>query len=210
MNNLQKRFSSIITIIVIFAISAFAVKDGSMKAATSQSSKLANNSVKAVKKHIITPKKARNFLNDLDMPTRDYLKMGLVGDYGQYEADSDNLILESRDPNRFINNLSYSVLGDKNVAKAVELNLNVNDLTYKAKAVDELIKHSDYLLYKVTGKHLTPQMKKVIQSKTPGEWVIDGYKVKLKKELFPDEKEIEGVESTSDHGAFSLTFLIEL
>ena len=210
MTNLQKMFTTIIIMIVIGAIAGFIIKEGSMKAVSSQNSKVAANSVKTIKKHTITPNHARNFLNDLDMPTRDYENVEASGNYGKYEADSDNFILETRDPDRFLNNLSYSVLGDKNVAKAVELNLNVNDMSFSSNAVGEFIKYSDYLMYKATGKHLTPQMKEAMQAKTSTEWVIDGYKIKLKKEIFPDEEIIKGEESTSDHGAFSLQFLIEL
>lgn len=210
MINLQKSFAALIVMVAIVAISLFAVKEGPMKAASSQSPKLADNSVKAVKKRIIPPNQARNFLNDLDMPTRDYEDMGTLDHYGQYEADSDRLILETRDTDRFSNNLSYSVFGDKSVAKAVELYLNVNDISFSSNAVGELIKYSDNLIYKITGKHLTPEIKKAMLAKNKGQWVINGYKIKLEKEIFPDEKPIKGIESTSDHGAFSLNFIIEL
>lgn len=210
MDNLKK-WSSIITIIAISIVTTFfvfktkAVNTGSLKASNS-----VQTSVKEVKKNIVTPYQARNFLNDLDMPTRDYEKMEERGAYGQYEADSDNFILETRDPDRFINNLSYSVFGDKSAAKVVELDLNVNDMSFSSNAVSELLKYSDYLMYKATGKHLTPQVKKAMQAKTSGEWVVDGYKIKLRKETFPEEEVIKGEEPTSDPGAFSLTFLIEL
>lgn len=166
--------------------------------------------IKAAKKRIITPNQARNFLNDLDMPTRPYSDMWGANKYGKYEADSDNFILESRDVNRYKNNLSYSVLGTKFAAKAVELNLNVNDMSFKKNAVGELIKYSDVLIYKVTGKHLTPEIKKAMQTQTSGEWLVNGYKIKLTAYIAPDEKVIKGEEPTSDHGAFSLMFLIEL
>ncbi len=210
MTNLQKKFTTLIIIIVIVAAAIFALNAGPIKVAALKSFKSANNLVKAVKKRIITPNQACNFLNDLDMPTRDYENTDMPGHWGKYEADSDKFILETRDPDRFLNNLSYSVFGDKYVAKAVELDLNVNDISFSSNAVGEFIKYSDYLMYKVTGKHLTPQMKKAMQAKTFGEWVIDGYKIKLKKETFPEEKPIKGVESTSDYGAFSLSFIIEL
>ncbi len=203
MKDLQKKFTIFAVMIFIVAVSVFVVNDGTEKTASSQSPKSANNSVKSVKKRVITPNRARSFLNDLDMPTRDYLKMGLVGDYGQYEADSDNLILETRDPDRFMNSLSYSVFGDKHAAKAVEIDLGVNDMSFSSNAVGEFIKYSDHLMYKVTNKHLTPQIKKAMQSKTSGEWVVDGYEIKLKKEIFPEDE-------TSDQGAFSLSFIIEL
>lgn len=210
MNNLRKRYQTLVLMAVILAIAVFVVRTESVNAASLQSPKSTNTGVKAVRKHIITPNQARNFLNDLDMPTRDYEKTGGLGHYGKYEADSDKFILETRSPNRFLNNLSYSVFGDKYIARAVELDLNVNDVSFSSNAIGELIKYSDYLMYKVTDKHLTPQIKKSIQTKTPGEWLVNGYKIKLMKEIFPDEELIKGVEPTSDHGAFSLTFLIEL
>lgn len=165
---------------------------------------------KAAKKLIITPNQARNFLNGIDIPTRDYLYTAGSGDWGSYEADSDSLMLETRDPDRFLNNLTYSVIGDKQAAKVVELILNVNDMSFSSNSVDELIKYSDYLMYKVTGEHLTPQIKKAMQAKTSGEWMVNCYKIKLTKEIFTEDEVIEGEEPTSDHGAFSLTFLIEL
>lgn len=197
MNELRKRFKVLAVVAIVISITAF-ILSGKQVAMASY------------KKTIVTPSRACNFLNDLDMPTRDYEKMGTHGTYGQYEADSDEFILETRDPDRFLNNLSYSVFGDKYVAKAVELYLNVNDVSFSSNAVNELIKYSDYLIYKVTGKHITPQIKKAMQTKISGEWIVEGYKIKLKKETLPHEKPIKGVESTSDHGAFSLIFLIEL
>lgn len=210
MNNLRKRYKVIMLMIFIMATFIFVAREESVSAASLQNSKSANISAKTAKKGLIPPRQARNFLNDLDMPTRDYVNTWGPNSYGKYEADSDRLILETRDPNRYLNNLSYSVFGDKYVAKAVELDLNVNDISFSSNAVGELIKYSDYLMYKVTGKHLTPQIKKAIQTKTSGEWVVNGYKIKLKEATFPDEKIVKGVEPTSDHGAFSLTFLIEL
>lgn len=208
MIDLQKRYKALTVMAVIMAF--FVVGADSTSAASLQSSKPTNNSVKAVRKHIITPNQARNFLNDLDMPTRDYSNIGEANKYGKYEADSYSLKLETRDFNRYQNNISYSVFGDKFIAKAVELDLAVNDLSFSSNAIKEFTKYSDRLTYKVTGKNLTPQIKKAIQTKTNGQWIINGYKIKLTKEIFPDEKIIKGVEPTSDHGAFSLTFLIEL
>lgn len=210
MNNLQKKGKTLTLIAVIAVLAILTIQTESVNAASLQPSKSSNTSIKKVRKRIITPNKARNFLNDLDMPTRDYVNTWGPNKYGKYEADSDSFILESRDINRYKNNLSYSVFGDKYVAKAAELDLNVNDLSYKASAIAELIKYSDSLMYKVTGKKLTPEMKKAIQKQTNGEWVVNGYKITLKKDTFPDEKIIKGIESTSDHGAFSLTFLIDL
>lgn len=210
MNNFQKSFSVLAIMLCVAMATVFVVQAESVKASSLQNSKPANNSLKVVRKHIITPNQARNFLNDLDMPTRDYEKTEETSIYGKYEADSDRFMLETRDSNRFLNNLSYSVFGDKYVAKAVELDLNVNDLSYKSNAVGTLIKYSDALMIKVMGKHLTPEIKKAMQTKTNKEWIIDGYKIKVKSEIFPDEKVIKGLEPTSDHGAFSLSFLIEL
>lgn len=210
MNNLRKSYKALAVMVVIAAAAVFVFRAESVTAASSQTSKANMTSVKTFKKRIITPNQARNFLKDLDMPTRDYENTGDLGHYGKYEARSDYLKLETRDFNRYINNLTYYVRGDKFVAKAVELDLNVNDLSYKANAIGELIKYSEALTVKVTGEKLTPQIKKAIQTKTPGEWVVKGYKIKVTKEIFPDEKIIKGVEPTSDHGAFSLTFLIEL
>lgn len=210
MNNSKKLFGVITIIAISVATTIFVFKTGAVNTNSLQTSKSVKTSVKEVEKRIVTPDQARNFLNDLDMPTRDYEKMETQGAYGQYEADSDGLILETRDPNRFINNLSYSVFGDKSTANAVELDLNVNDISFSSNAVGELIKYSDYLMYKVTDKHLTPQIKKSMQTKTSGEWLVDGYKIKLKKETFPVEEIIKGEEPTSDPGAFSLTFIIEL
>lgn len=210
MNNLGKKYKNIMVMAVIFMGAVFFIWAQKSNATSLQNPKQANPSVKAVRKHTITPNQARNFLNGLDMPTRDYENVGQSGHYGRYEADSDRFILETRDSNRFINNLSYSVFGDKNLARAVELELNVNDISFSSNAVNELIKYSDYLMYKVIAKHLTPEMKTAMYKKVGGEWIINGYKIKLEKEIFPDEKPVKGVESTSDHGAFSLTFLIEL
>lgn len=204
MNTLRKYFK---VLMLMFIIMATVVSLVGINSATAKS---ANTSVKAVRKRIITPNHARNFLNDLDMPTRDYEKTVDSSRYGKYEARSDYLKLETRDFDRYINNLTYYVRGDKFVAKAVELDLNVNDLTYKANAVGEFIKYSNSLMHKVTGKSLTPEMKKAMLTKSSGQWTVQGYNIKFKKEIFPDEKPIKGVESTSDHGAFSLTFLIEL
>lgn len=64
-------------------------------------------------------------------------------------------------------------------------------MSFSSKAVEELIKYSDYLMYKVTGKYLTTQMKKSMQTKISGEWVVNGYKIKLKKDIFHDEKVIK-------------------
>jgi len=211
MNNLQKRYKALTVIFIIVAATFYVVKSEPVNASASlQSSKANTTSVKTVKKHIITPNQARNFLNDLDMPTRDYVDSWGPNKYGKYEACSDNFILETRDINRYKNNLSYSIFGNKFVAKAVELDLNVNDVSFSSNAVGELIKYSDDLMYKVTGKHLTPQIKKAMQTKTSGEWLVNGYKIKLTKEIFPAEKIIKGIEPTSDYGSFSLTFLIEL
>lgn len=210
MDNLPKMYKILTVIAVVVAVAVFIVKTESASAASLQTSKPTNTSVKAVRKRIITPNQARNFLNDFDMPTRDYEMTGEVGYYGKYEARSDYLLLETRDPNRYINNLTYYVSGDKFVAKAVELELNVNDLSYKANAIAALIKYSNGLIYKVTGEKLTPEIKRAIQTQTNGNWTINGYKIKLAKELFPDERIVKGVEPSSDHGAFSLTFLIEL
>lgn len=210
MNNFKKWLNTQTLITVFIVVSIFVYGIESTNAASGQKSNPAKTTVKVGKKRIITPNRARNFLNDLDMPTRDYEKTGTVGLYGGYQADSDNFILETRDPDRFLNNLSYSVFGDKNVAKAVELDLNVNDVSFSSNAVGELIKYSDFLMQKITGKHLTPQIKKAMQTKTSGEWLVDGYKIKLKKYTFPPEKLIKGEAPTSDRGAFSLTFLIEL
>lgn len=211
MNNLGKRYKALTVITVIIAMAIFVVKSEPVKAVASlQSSKANTTPIKTVKKRIITPNQARNFLNDLDMPTRDYENIGESGRYGKYEADSDRFILETRDTNRFLNNLSYSVFGDKYVVKALELDLNVNDVSFSSNAVGELIKYSDALMVKVTGEKLTSPIKKAIQTKTNGEWVVNGYKIKLEKEIFPDEKIMKSVESTSDHGAFSLAFIVEL
>lgn len=210
MNNLRK-WHSVLTIMAVLIVTIFFVlRAESANAVSLQKSNSVKVSVKAVKKRIITPNQARNFLKDLDMPTRDYEYTGASSHWGKYEADSDRFILETRDPNRFLNNLSYSVFGDKYIAKAVELNLNVNDISFSSNAINELIKYSDYLMYKVTGKHLTPEIKKAMQTKTSGEWGVNGYRIKLKKDTFPSEKPIKGVEPTSDLGAFALTFLIEL
>lgn len=197
MKDLIKRFKAPTVIAIVISMIIFIVNVEQMTAASN-------------KRHIVTPSRACSFLNDLDMPTRDYENTGKSGHWGKYEADSDKLILDTRDPNRFLNNLSYSVFGDKYTAKAVELDLNVNDISFSSNAINELTKYSDYLMYKVTGKHLTPEIKKAMLKKTEGEWIINGYKIKLKKEIFPDEKPIKGVASTSDHGAFSLMFIIEL
>jgi len=210
MNNLRKEYKNLMAMAVIFVAAVFFIGAQKLNAKPLQNPKSANASVKAVRKQTITPNRARNFLNDLDMPTRDYENIGTSDHYGRYEADSDRFILETRDPNRFLNNLSYSVFGDKYLARAVELDLNVNDISFSSNAVNELIKYSDDLMYKVTGKHLTPEMKKAMQKKNVGEWIINGYKIKLEKEIFPKEKHVKGVESTSDHGAFSLSFIIEL
>lgn len=210
MTKLHKLFSTLLVLIVVVVTAVFVVDSKSTPTETSQSAKLDDNLVKTVKKHVITPNQARNFLNDLDVPTRDYLDTELQGPYGQYQADSDLHILESKTGERNINNISYSVYGDKQVANAVEVILNVNDLSFSSNSVDELIKYSDYLMDKVTGEHLNPQIKKAIQTKTSGEWVVNGYKIKLKKEIFPDEEPIDDEEPISDHGAFSLSFLIEL
>lgn len=210
MNNLRKGHNPLTVIAIIIATIIFVFRTEPVNAGSLQKSNKVNSSVIAVKKRIITPNQARNFLKDLDMPTREYEKIGTDSHYGKYEADSDRVILETRDPNRFLNNLSYSVLGDEYLARAVELDLNVNDISFSSNAVGELTKYSDYLTYKVTGKHLTPEIKRAMQAKTSGEWIINGYKIKLKKYTFPDEKIIKGVEPTSDHGAFSLTFLIEI
>lgn len=207
MDNSRKSFKALTGVIVAAVV--FVVGAQSLNAASSHSPKSADTS-KAIRKRIITPNQARNFLNDLDMPTRPYSKTGETGYYGKYDARSDYLILETRDPNRFINNLTYYVSGDRFVARAVELDLNINDVSYKADAISELIKYSDGLMYKVTGKHLTPEIKKAIQAQTKGQWMINGYKIKLTAYIAPAEKLIKGEEPTSDHGAFSLTFLIEL
>lgn len=197
MNDLRKKFTTLAVITIIVFITAFLLN-------------IKQITMASYKKPILTPSRACNFLNDLDMPTRDYENIGTSGHYGKYEADSDRFILETRDPNRFLNNLSYSVFGDKYLVRAVELDLNVNDISFSSNAISELIKYSDYLMYKVTGKHLTPEMKNAMHKKNRGEWIINGYKIKLAKEIFPDEKPVKGVESTSDHGAFSLMFIIEL
>lgn len=193
----QKRFKTLTVIAVAITMIVFTVNDKQVTAAPH-------------KRHIITPSHACKFLNDLDMPTRKYIKTLNTNGFGKYEADSDNFRLETRDFNRFNNNLSYSVFGDKYVARAVELNLAVNDLSFSSNAVGELIKHADSLMLKVTGAKLTPKIKKAMLAKTAGQWIVNGYKIKLKKEIFPDEKPIKGIESTSDHGAFSLSFIIEL
>lgn len=211
MNNFQK-VSMILAVIVVIAMTAiFVLKNKpELKTAILKNSKIANSLLKAKPKHTIAPNEARNFLIDLDMPTRDYEKTGELGPYGKYEARSDYYNLETRDSNRYINNLTYYVGGDAKVVKAVELDLNVNDLSYKSNAIDELIKYSDALMLKATGKNLTPEIKKAMQTQTPDEWMIAGYKIKLKVEKELDEKVIVGLEPTSDHGAFSLIFLIEL
>ncbi len=210
MNNIRKLLKILNFMMVIVAAAACVIRVESVNAASLQNSKLSNTSANASRKRIITPNQARNFLNDLDMPTRAYVNTWGANSFGKYEADSDKFILETRDPNRYINNLSYSVFGDKYVAKAVELDLNVNDLSFSSNAVNELIKYADSLILKVTGKRLPPEIKKAMLAKTEGQWIINGYKIKLKKEIFSDEKIIKGEEPTSDHGAFSLTFLIEL
>lgn len=197
MKELLKSFKAPTVIAIVISMIIFIVSVEQMTAAPN-------------KRHIVNPSRACSFLNDLDMPTRDYETTGQSGHWGKYEADSDKLILETRDPNRFINNLSYSVFGDKYTAKAVELDLNVNDISFSSNAVNQLIKYSDNLMYKAVGKHLTPEIKKAMLKKNGGEWIINGYKIKLEKEIFPDEKPIKGVASTSDHGAFSLNFIIEL
>lgn len=210
MNILLKRYKALMVMAVIVTAVVLVVKAESASATSLQNPKPANTSVKAARKHIITPNLARNFLNDLDMPTRDYSDTWGANKYGKYQASSDSFKLETRDFNRYQNNISYSVFGDKFIAKAVELDLAVNDLSFSSNAINEFTKYSDKLMYKVTAKNLTPQIKKAIQTKTNGQWVINGYKIKLTKEIFPDEKITKGVEPTSDHGAFSLTFLIEL
>lgn len=207
MNSPLKAFIILIIIVVTLMTAVFVVKKKSGPSATFlQLPK--SVLIKTTKKRIISPNKARGFLNDLDMPTRDYSTMWGANKYGKYEADSDNFILESRDINRYKNNLSYSVLGNKFAAKAVELNLNVNDMSFKKNAIGELIKYSDVLMYKVTGKHLTPEIKKAMQTQTSGQWSVNDYKTKLTAYIAPDEE--VGDEPTSDPGAFSLTFVIEL
>lgn len=210
MNNLRKRFKTPMVMVVIIAAVVFVTVLSPVIGASLQSSKSTNDSVNAVKKHIVTPNQARDFLSDLDMPTRNYEKTGEAGLYGAYSARSDYMVLETRDSNRYINNLTYYVSGDKFLAKVVELELTVNDLSFSSNAIAEFIKYSDGLMHKVTGKKLPPEIKKAIQSKTNGTWVVYGYKIRLVKETFPDEKIAKGEESTSDHGAFSLMFLIEL
>lgn len=208
MNNFKKVFMT--TAVTALTAAVFFVNSKVANAAASQSPKTAASTTKTVKKRIITPSQARNFLNDLDMPTRDYTDSWGPNSYGKYEADSDSFILESRNPNQYKNNLTYSVFGDKYVAKAVELSLNVNDMSFSSNAIDELIKYSNALMYKVTGKNLTPEIKKAMKTKTSGEWIVNGYKTKLKAETFPDEELMQGIEPTSDHGAFGLEFIIEL
>ena len=222
MNNSQKRFKALTAMAVIVVASAFTINLESAISAPSQSPPLinasantstktsANTSVKTMKKRVITPNQACKFLNKLDMPTRDYTDTFGPNKYGKYEADSDRLLLETRDSNRYNNNISYSVFGSKFVAKAVELDMAVNDLSFSSNAVVEFTKYADALMLKATGEKLTPQLKKAIQSKTTGDWVVNGYKIKLVKEIFPDEKVIKGIAPTSDHGAFSLSFIIEL
>ena len=206
MNNLHKTFTALTAMMIFVAVFSINAEP----AVSLQSSKTNITQTKTVKKRIITPNQACKFLNDLDMPTRPYSDMWGKNSYGKYEADSDKFILESRDPNRYLNNLSYSVFGDKFIAKAVELDLNVNDLSYKANAVETLIKYSDDLMFKVTGKKLTPEIKKAMQKQTSGEWTVNGYKIQLKVDIGEDEEIIKDVEPSSDHGAFSLAFLIEL
>lgn len=197
MNVLQKRFKVLTVVAIVLSMVVFIFN---VKQATIASSK----------RPIVKPSLARNFLNGMDMPTKIYQNVEQAGPYGSYEADSDSFILETRDPDRFMNNLTYSVFGDRSVARAVELDLAVNDLSFSSNAVGELIKYSNSLMFKVTGEKLTPEIKKAMLAKSKGQWIINGYKIKLEKEIFPDEKPVKGVESTSDHGAFSLSFIIEL
>ena len=205
MNKFLKMFIGLF-LIVITVVAVFLIKTKpEFKTAVLRNLKLTD--IKA--ERIITPEQARNFLNDLDMPTRDYEDTGYQGNYGKYEADSDRLILETRDPNRYLNNLTYSVFGDKDAAKAVSLDLNVNDVSYSSNAVGELIKYSDGLMKKATGENLTPEIKKAMETKTVGEWVVNGYKIKLTKAEFQPDA-VKDDYQTSDVGAFELTFLIEI
>lgn len=212
---MRKNVKFLTGISFIIALAAFFLNVESMNAATlqdshcSQNLKSANASVKVIKKHFITPNQARNFLNDLDMPTRPYVNTLGANSFGKYEADSDRFILETRS-DRYQNNLSYVVFGDKFFAKAVELDLTVNDLSFSSNAIAELIKYSDSLIFKVTGEKLPQKIKNAMLKKAGGQWIVNGYKIKLDKEIFQYEKIIKGEEPTSDNGAFSLTFLIEL
>lgn len=208
MNAPQKALIVLIVIVVTLITALFVIKKKSgPRAILLQPVK--SVLIKTAKKQIITPNKACHFLDDLDMPTRPYSDMWGANKYGKYEADSDNFILESRDVNRYKNNLSYSVFGNKYAAKAVELNLNVNDMSFKTNAVNELVKYSDALMYKAAGIHLTPEIKKAMHAKNSGEWTVNNYKIKLTADTFPQETVTKEEEPTSDYGAFSLAFLIE-